>query len=105
MPARLAARAVAVAPGLAPIGVRRAWSGLRPIAPDGLPVVGRVPGVEGLIVHGGHGSLGMQAAPATAARLADEICGRPLPDWYAALDPVRFAEFRPVLPRPRSEEP
>jgi glycine/D-amino acid oxidase-like deaminating enzyme len=105
MPARLAARAVSAAPGLAPVGVRRAWSGLRPTSPDGLPVVGRVPGIDGLLVHGGHASLGMQAAPATAARLADEICGRPLPDWYAALDPSRFPEFRPVLPRQRSEEP
>jgi glycine/D-amino acid oxidase-like deaminating enzyme len=104
MPARLAARAVATAPGLAKAGVRRAWSGLRPTAPDGLPVVGRVPGVDGLLVHGGHASLGMQAAPATAARLADEICGRPVPDWYRALDPGRFPEFRPVLPRTRLEE-
>jgi glycine/D-amino acid oxidase-like deaminating enzyme len=104
MPARLAARAVAAAPGMAAAGVRRAWSGLRPTAPDGLPLVGRVPGVDGLFVHGAHSSLGMQAAPATAARLADEICGRPVPDWYAALDPGRFPAFRPVLPRPRTEE-
>jgi glycine/D-amino acid oxidase-like deaminating enzyme len=104
MPARLAARAVSAAPGLASVGVRRAWSGLRPTAPDALPVVGRVPGVDGLLVHGGHASLGMQSAPATAARLADEICGRPLPDWYPALDPGRFPQFQPVLPRTRPEE-
>jgi len=104
MPGRLASRAVAAAPGLADVGVRRAWSGLRPTAPDGLPVVGRVPGSDGLLVHGGHTSLGMQAAPATAARLADEICGRPVPDWYRTLDPGRFPEFRPVLPRTRPEE-
>lgn len=104
MPSRLAARAVATAPGLANVGVRRAWSGLRPTAPDGLPLVGRVHGVEGLLVHGGHASLGMQAAPATAARLADEVCGRPVADWYRTLDPGRFPEFRPVFPRTRREE-
>jgi D-hydroxyproline dehydrogenase subunit beta len=104
LPARLAARAVAAAPGLAGAGIRRAWSGLRPTAPDGLPVVGRVPGMEGLFVHGGHTSLGMQAAPATAMWLADEICGRPVPDWYRALDPGRFTGFDPVFPRTRLEE-
>jgi glycine/D-amino acid oxidase-like deaminating enzyme len=104
LPARLATRAVAAAPGLAGAGIRRAWSGLRPTAPDGLPVVGRVPGVEGLFVHGGHASLGMQAAPATATCLANEICGRPVPDWYRALDPGRFADFDPVFPRTRLEE-
>jgi glycine/D-amino acid oxidase-like deaminating enzyme len=104
MPSRLASRAVAAAPGLADVGVRRAWSGLRPTAPDGLPVVGRVPGADGLLVHGGHTSLGMQAAPATAARLADEICGQPVPDWYRTLDPGRFSTFRPVLPRTPPEE-
>jgi glycine/D-amino acid oxidase-like deaminating enzyme len=46
----------------------------------------------------------MQAAPATAARLADDICGRPVPDWYRTLDPGRFPEFHPVLPRTRQEE-
>lgn len=104
MPGRLAARAVAAAPGLAGAGIRRAWSGLRPTAPDGLPVAGRVPGTEGLFVHGGHASLGMQAAPATAASLANEICSRPVPDWYRALDPGRFPDFDPVFSRTRLEE-
>lgn len=103
-PGRLAARAVAAAPGLGATGVRRAWSGLRPTARDGLPVVGRIPGTEGVFAHGGHASLGMQAAPATATWLADEICGRPVPDWYQALDPGRFADFEPVFPRTRLEE-
>lgn len=104
LPARLAARAVAAAPGFAGAGIRRAWSGLRPTAPDGLPFVGRVPGIEGLFVHGGHASLGMQAAPATATWLANEICGRPVPDCYRALDPGRFADFDPVFPQTRLEE-
>jgi glycine/D-amino acid oxidase-like deaminating enzyme len=104
LPARLAARAVAAAPDLGAARVRRAWSGLRPTSPDGLPVVGRIPGSEGLFVHGGHASLGMQAAPATATWLADEICGRPVPDWYQAFDPGRFADFRPAFPRTRLEE-
>jgi glycine/D-amino acid oxidase-like deaminating enzyme len=90
MPSRLARRALRSAPGLASVGVSRAWSGLRPTAPDGLPAVGALPGRERVYVHGGHASLGMQAAPATAAWLADLICGAPAPPQLAALAPERF---------------
>ncbi len=38
--------------------------------PDGLPVVGPVPGVEGLVVAGGFSSIGMVTAPAACRRLA-----------------------------------
>ncbi len=70
-PERIARRAVAVSPALADVPVTRAWWGLRPMTPDGLPVAKRLD--ENLWVHGGHGSLGMQAAPATARRLAEEM--------------------------------
>ncbi|HXV34492.1 MAG TPA: FAD-binding oxidoreductase [Gaiellaceae bacterium] len=90
MPSRLARRALRYAPGLGSVGISRAWSGLRPTAPDGLPVVGALPGREGVYVHGGHASLGMQAAPATAAWLADLICAEPAPPQLAALAPERF---------------
>lgn len=86
-PRRIAERVLAVAPGL-DVRVVRAWSGLRPMTPDGLPVAGAF---EGVYVHGGHGSLGMQAAPATAAWLAADLCGEPTPPTYDELRPGRFA--------------
>jgi glycine/D-amino acid oxidase-like deaminating enzyme len=89
MPSRLARRALRFAPGLAGVGNSRAWSGLRPTAPDGLPVVGALPGGR-LYVHGGHASLGMQAAPATAAWLAELMCEEGAPPQLAALAPARF---------------
>lgn len=46
-----------------------AWAGLRQFLPDGLPVIGRVPGAEGVYVATGHGMLGVTLAPATAAYL------------------------------------
>lgn len=46
------------------------WAGLRPLPPDGLPLIGRVPGQPGLYVATGHGMLGMTLAPATGAALA-----------------------------------
>jgi glycine/D-amino acid oxidase-like deaminating enzyme len=70
-PERIARRALDVSPALAGVRVTRAWWGLRPMTPDGMPVARRLD--ENLWVHGGHGSLGMQAAPATARRLAKEM--------------------------------
>jgi len=70
-PERIARRALDVSPALAGVRVTRAWWGLRPMTPDGMPVAKQLE--EHLWVHGGHGSLGMQAAPATARRLAEEM--------------------------------
>jgi len=70
-PERIARRALDISPALADVRVTRAWWGLRPMTPDGMPVAEQLE--ENLWVHGGHGSLGMQAAPATARRLAEEM--------------------------------
>ena len=72
MPRQVAERALLAAPGLAGVEVMAAWSALRPMTPDGLPLVGAVPGTDRLWVHGGHGSSGMRAAPATARWLVED---------------------------------
>jgi D-hydroxyproline dehydrogenase subunit beta len=72
MPRRIAARAVAAAPGLADLPITAAWYGLRPMTPDGMPLAGPA-GPTGLWVHGGHGSIGMMTAPAIAGWLARAI--------------------------------
>jgi D-amino-acid dehydrogenase len=46
------------------------WAGLRPVLPDGLPVIGRVPTADGVFVATGHGMLGITLAPSTAESLA-----------------------------------
>lgn len=45
-------------------------AGQRPSTPDSLPIVGAVPGNDGVFVATGHGTLGLTLAPATAAALA-----------------------------------
>jgi glycine/D-amino acid oxidase-like deaminating enzyme len=93
-PQRMAARALEVAPGLAEsVGVTRAWWGLRPMTPDGLPLAGPAE-IDGLLIHGGHSSLGMQAAPATAAWLAAWMHGEPAPSAFDELRPDRFTTTR-----------
>jgi D-amino-acid dehydrogenase len=46
------------------------WAGLRPATADGLPLIGALPGHDGLFVAAGHGMLGVTLAPATAALLS-----------------------------------
>ncbi|MEH6773601.1 MAG: D-amino acid dehydrogenase [Cereibacter changlensis] len=52
------------------------WTGLRPMTPDGTPVVGRTP-VANLFLNTGHGTLGWTMAAGSARVLADAVSGRP----------------------------
>jgi D-amino-acid dehydrogenase len=62
-------------------GPLQTWAGLRPATADGLPLIGAVPGHEGLFVAAGHGMLGVTLAPATAAVLAPLVLeGRAAPE-------------------------
>jgi D-amino-acid dehydrogenase len=51
--------------------IRDPWVGARPMLPDGLPLVDRVPGLDNAYVATGHGMLGVTLAPATGAALAE----------------------------------
>ncbi|SBS35301.1 D-amino acid dehydrogenase small subunit [Marinomonas spartinae] len=50
------------------------WTGLRPMTPDGTPVVGRS-GVDGLYLNTGHGTLGWTMSCGSAAVIADIMSG------------------------------
>lgn len=52
------------------------WSGLRPMTPDGPPVVGRTP-VPNLYLNTGHGTLGWTMACGSARIISDLISQRP----------------------------
>jgi len=51
------------------------WTGLRPMTPDGTPVVGRTP-VANLFLNTGHGTLGWTMAAGSGRVLADIVSGR-----------------------------
>jgi D-amino-acid dehydrogenase len=91
---RMTALVKAAAPYLRdwqPRDPRVEWAGLRPLAPDGLPVIGELPGQDGLYVATGHGTLGVTLSPATAALLAPLVVdGTKSPD-LAPFEPARFA--------------
>lgn len=89
MAARIAGRALRMLNGLASLDVKNVYPGNRPMLSDGLPVAGRTR-IEGLFVHGGLGSIGMAAAPATARWLTEAVLagdGSPAQEW---LRPQRF---------------
>jgi D-amino-acid dehydrogenase len=77
-------------PALAGREQLRVWRGLRPCTPDGVPAVGRAPGVDGLVLATGHGMWGLQLAPVTGRIVADLLAGAPLGEAERALDPARF---------------
>jgi len=64
-------RAISPALAAAPIVARQAC--FRPMAEDGLPLMGPVPGVEGAYVASGHNVWGMLNAPATGEAMAELI--------------------------------
>ncbi|MBI2380712.1 MAG: FAD-binding oxidoreductase [Gammaproteobacteria bacterium] len=80
-------------PALRQCRILRAWTGLRPATPDGLPLLGPVPGRTGLWLATGHEGLGITTALSSAALLAAQILGRkpeldPAPYW-----PQRFHQL------------
>lgn len=58
-------------PVLAQATVLTGWTGVRPLTPDGRPILGPAPGVEGLVLNCGWGGTGIIQAP-IAGQLAAE---------------------------------
>lgn len=89
VPAMLA-RGIGYVPGIASAAVGAHRVCARPLSIDGRPLVGRVPGIEGLWVAAGHGPWGISTGPASGRLLADLVDGR-VSHPPSALDPARFA--------------
>jgi D-amino-acid dehydrogenase len=72
-----------------PDGPLEAWAGLRPATPDGLPLIGALPGLDGVFLATGHGMLGVTLAPATADLLAPLVLERRTAPELAPFAPAR----------------
>lgn len=62
-------------PHVGPVEQATFWSGLRPMTPDGTPLVGRSP-LKNLFLNTGHGTLGWTMACGSGQLLADIIAGK-----------------------------
>jgi len=93
--AGLLTAAIRLVPDLAQAQFVRAWAGLRPGTPDGLPILGLSP-ITGLFLATGHFRNGILLAPVTARRMADLLTGVEV----RGLEPFsidRFAHLREDL--------
>ena len=82
--------ALRVAPGLAGAEIREIRVGLRPLTSDTLPVLGPVPGVDGVFLVTGHGPTGLTLGPYSGKLVAGQMLGK-APE--ADLRPFSVARF------------
>ncbi|CAN5678385.1 glycine oxidase ThiO [soil metagenome] len=73
--ASLMAAAVAAVPMIADLPLVETWAGFRPGTPDGLPIIGADPSVDGLVYATGHFRNGILLAPITAECVAALVLG------------------------------
>ena len=86
----LLSRAQQLSSDLAHLPIGEIWTGLRPVTPDGLPVIGKS-SIEGLIYATGHYRNGILLAPITAASVLSILDNRTPPVALEAFAPSRFA--------------
>lgn len=77
-------------PPLAAVRPTRTWAGLRPVTPDGLPILGPAPDVTGLWYATGHGRNGILLAAISSALLQQMLRREPVHEHVRALDPARL---------------
>ena len=92
-------RAKEVLDAARPTAVNLSWAtarlleirvGLRPYPADGLPVLGAVPGVEGVFLATGHGPTGLQLGPYSGKVVAELATGHAVAADISAFDVARF---------------
>lgn len=66
------------------------WAGLRPVSPDGLPYLGKVPGTGNLFAATGHSMLGISLGPVTGKLVAELVAGR---TPSIPIDPLAVGRF------------
>jgi D-amino-acid dehydrogenase len=72
------------------LDVKETWAGLRPITPDGVPIIGVSPKHQNLILATGHAMLGLSLGPGTGQVVAELVNGR---KTAFDLNPLRLERF------------
>ena len=88
-------RAIDVFPDLERAELVQQLAGSRPLSPDSKPIIGPVPGWEGVLLATGHTTKGIHLGPVTGGIIADYICRgstEAVSDMTEFL-PDRFADF------------
>nr|WP_224012197.1 MULTISPECIES: FAD-binding oxidoreductase [Paraburkholderia] len=72
-------------------GIASSWTGVYDVTPDWNPVLGRLPGIEGLVVGYGFSGHGFKLSPTVGRVLAQEALGLPTDVSLAPYSIERFA--------------
>jgi glycine oxidase len=89
----LRATADAICPALAGAPTERQWAGLRPMTPDGLPIIGPDPDHPALLYAVGHSRNGILLAPLTGDCVVALATDSPTPVELRSFSIDRFANF------------
>jgi glycine oxidase len=89
----LAAMASSLAPRLGAFAPVDCWAGLRPGSADGLPLLGPLPGWEGINVATGHYRNGILLSPVTGRLIARSIIDGSPDGALAPFSPDRFTSI------------
>nr|CAD6615887.1 FAD-binding oxidoreductase [Rhizobium sp. Khangiran2] len=90
---RILCDAVELVPGLASVRLLRSFAGVRTAVIDGLPLVGRVPGLENAFVATGFEGDGICLGPITGQSIVQLICGEKPSIDLSFFDPARFGSY------------
>lgn len=88
----LRSHAVEISPRISELPLTDSWAGLRPRAPDGLPVLGETAETKGLFYATGHYRNGILLAPITGELIAGLIADNVISPQLGAFAPDRFAQ-------------
>jgi glycine oxidase len=88
--------AAEISPAVEKLPILSSWAGLRPRAPDGLPLLGPCDEIEGLIYATGHYRNGILLAPLTGELIAGAVVNGGFPSELASFSPNRF-KFASVI--------
>lgn len=83
---------IEIAPNLANLEISEKWSGLRPFAADGLPILGSFPALENLFIATAHYRNGILLAPLTAEIMADKIVNNVDSNYLEVFGSRRFQQ-------------
>ena len=67
------------------------WAGIRPVTPDGIPIIGSAHRWSNLMYAVGHGKLGLSLGPVTGRLVAQMVCGLPTDLDVMPFSPTRFS--------------
>ncbi|MDA1008259.1 MAG: FAD-dependent oxidoreductase [Planctomycetota bacterium] len=84
-------------PGVEMGAVTEEWAGYRPALPDGMPAVGAIDSIPGLLVGTGHAMLGMTLGPIAGRALSQLVIGEKPEIDLSLMRPDRFGH----CPKPR----